>query len=219
MLLLIALLMLSSDRSPLDHTEPQAVSTAASAYLQMLQATCASDPACMQKFQFTNAAELKKTNIGEPWGAFVLTYKDVRETEFQDLLKAAQFNYFACPIVADGNFRGVVRVCRDPDQPQTEWSSCGSRGPTRLAEANTFKLTLSPETDSLKVFCVLTIQNNSRYILLRQGTEYFAIVASDQAAELLGVNVWHVSRMTRFPLSEALYKVSVNVKRKQPAPR
>jgi hypothetical protein len=212
-------MLLSSTRSPLDPTEPQAVSSAAAAYLQMLQATCPDDAACMQKFQFANVEELKGAQIGEPWAAFVMTYKDIRETQFQDLLKVAKFNYFACPIVANGKFRGVVRVCRDPDEPQSAWSSCGSRGPTRLAEVNTFSLTQAPESDSLAVICVLTVQNNARYILVKQGTEYYAIAASDQGAELINSMTWHVSRMTKFPLNEALYKLSVNVKKTSRQPR
>jgi len=217
--LVLAVLMLAATRSPLDHTEPAAVDAAAEQYLEMLRANCPDDPSCMQKFQIGSADELKRAEIGEPWSAFVMTYKDFRETEFQDLLKVARFNYFACPVVVDGKYKGVVRVCQDPDEPDAKWTSCGSRGPTRLAEVNTFNLTLAPESDSLYVICVLTVQNNARYILVRQGTEYFAIAASDLAAELISVNVRHVSKMTMFPLSEVLYKVSVSAKRRHTKPR
>lgn len=219
-MLLIAVLMLSVAPSPLDYTKPEAVVKAAEEYLKMLQATCPDDPAsCTQKFQLGNINSLERAKIGEPWAAFVLTYDDFRETEFQDLLKVARFNYFASPIVIDGEFKGIVRVCEDPDEPGTEWTSCGSRGPTRVAEVNTYNLTLAPESDSLYVICVLTVQNNARYILVRQGTEYFAIAASDQAAELIQAMTWHVSRMTMFPLSEVLYKVSLNVKQEDRKPR
>ena len=219
MALLLAVLMLATTRSPLDHTEPKAVSAAAEQYLITLAADCPADPTCMQKFQFESPAELKRMEIGETWAAFVMTFKDFRETEFQDLLKVAQFNYYACPIVASGKYKGVVRVCKETDQPDAKWTSCGSRGPTRLAEVNTFNLTLAPESDSLYVICVLTVQNNARYILVLKGTEYFAIAASDLAAELIGVNVRHVSRMTMFPLSEVLYKVGVSAKQRQAKPR
>jgi hypothetical protein len=162
---------------------------------------------------------LERAKIGEPWAAFVLTDDDFRDTEFQDLLKVARFNYFASPIVIDGEFKGIVRVCEDSDEPGMEWTSCGSRGPTRVAEVNTYHLTQAPDSDSLSVVCVLTVQNNSRYILVKKGTDYFAIVASDQAAELIQLMTWHVSRMTMFPLSEVLYKVSVNVRKVDRKPR
>jgi hypothetical protein len=214
MVLLLVTLILATGRSPLDHTEPKAVVAAAEQYLETLRADCPDDPTCMQKFQIGSGDELQRAEIGEPWTAIVMTYKDFRETEFQDLLNVTRFNYFACPIVVDGEYKGIVRVCEDPDEPQAKWTSCGSRGPTRMAEINTFNLTLAPESDSLYVICVLTVQNNARYILVQQGKEYFAIAASDLAAELIRVNVGHVSRMTMFPLSEVLYKVSVSVKQR-----
>ena len=208
-------MMLATPPSPLDHTEPAAVTEAAVEYLDSLIAACPGDPGCMQKFQFGEAGDLEGAGVGEPWAAFVLTYKDLRETEFQDILKVARFNYYACPIVVDEKYKGVVRVCTDADDPGATFTSCGSRGPTRIAEMNTYSLTLAPESDSLKVICVLTVQNNARYILVKQGEEYFAIAGSDQAAELIRSNVSHVSRMTMFPLSEALYKVQVSAKQKQ----
>jgi hypothetical protein len=219
MTLLLAVLVLTATRSPLDHTEPAAVLTAATSYLDTLKTDCPADPACMQKFKFGSGGSLQRAAIGEPWSAFVMTYKDFRETEYQDLLKVARFNYFACPIVVDGEYRGIVRVCRDPDEPDAGWTSCGSRGPTRLAEVNTFNLTLAPESDSLHVICVLTVQNNARYILVKKGTEYFAVAASDVAAELIGVNVRHVSRMTMYPLNEVLYKLQVSAIRRHTKPR
>lgn len=219
MVLFFAMLLLAATRSPLDHSEPVAVHNAAGEYLEMLTATCPDDPACMRKFQMGSSDELKRAKIGEPWAAFVLNYKDIRETEFQQLLNVARFNYFACPIVVDGQYKGIVRVCEDPDEPDAGWTSCGSRGPTRIAEVNTYDLTLAPESDSLTVICVLTVQNNARYILVRQGGEYFAIAASDFAADLIGVNVRHVSRLTMFPLSEVLYKVSVGARRRESKPR
>jgi hypothetical protein len=88
-----------------------------------------------------------------------------------------------------------------------------------VAEVNTFNLTLAPESDSLHVICVLTVQNNARYILVKQGSDYYAIAASDVAAELIGVNVRHVSRMTMYPLNEVLHKVQVSAKRRDTRPR
>lgn len=213
-MLLIAV-MLATTPSPLDHTEPAAVAVAAVEYLDSLVAACPGDPGCMQKFQFGEAGDLERAGIGEPWAAFVLTYKDLRETEFQDILRVVRFNYYACPIVVDGQYKGVVRVCTDTDESSAEFASCGSRGPTRIAEVNTYNLTLAPESDSLNVICVLTVQNNARYILVKQGEEYFAIAGSDQAASLIRSHVSHVSRMTMFPLNEVLYKVQVSAKQKQ----
>jgi tartrate dehydratase beta subunit/fumarate hydratase class I family protein len=213
--LLIASMMLATTQSPLDHTEPAAVTTAAVQYLDSLVAACPGDPECMQKFQFGEAGHLKRAVIGEPWAAFVLTYKDLRENEFQDILRVAQFNYYACPVMIDQEYKGVVRVCTDKGNPGERFWACGSRGPTRIAEVNTHTLTLAPESDSLQVICVLTVQNNARYIVVKQGEEYFAIAGSDQAAELIRSNVAHVSRMTMFPLSEALYKVQISAKQKQ----
>jgi len=212
--LLIAV-MLATAPSPLDHAEPVAVTAAAIVYLDSMAVICPGDPGCVQKFQLGEAGDLERAGIGEPWAAFVLTYKDLRETEFQDLLKVMRFNYYACPIVIDDQYKGVVRVCTGEDDPGAAFTSCGSRGPTRIAEVNTYSLTLAPESDSLKVICVLTVQNNARYILVKQGEEYFAIAGSDQAADLIRSHVSHVSRMTMFPLSEVLYKVQVGAKRKE----
>lgn len=212
--LLIAV-MLATAPSPLDHTEPAAVAAAATVYLDSMAAICPGDPGCMQKFQLGAAGDLERAGTGEPWAAFVLTYKNLRETEFQDILRVMRFNYYACPIVIDDQYKGVVRVCTGEDDPGAAFTSCGSRGPTRIAEVNTYNLTLAPESDSLKVICVLTVQNNARYILVKQGEEYFAIAGSDQAADLIRAHVSHVSRMTMFPLNEVLYKVQVSAKRKE----
>jgi hypothetical protein len=219
MILLCSVLLLAAATTQLDYREPVEVKTAASAYLEMLRANCTSDPQCAQKFQLKSADELQKAKIGEPWAAFTLTYKDFRETAFQDILKVVRFNYYACPIVVEGKFKGIVRVCEDPDEPAGTFTSCGSRGPTRVAEINTFNLTLAPPSDSLYVLCILTIQNNARYIVVKQGAEFFAIAASDQAAELIRVNVRHVSRQTMFPLTEVLYKASVGAKQRDRPPR
>lgn len=219
MALLFAVLIMAGTPAQFDHREPDEVTAAAIEYLETLRANCPEDPQCAQKFQLQSAKELEKAEIGEPWAAFVLTYKDFRDNEFQDILQAARFNYYACPIVVEGQFKGVVRVCTDPDESADRFTSCGSRGPTRMAEINTFNLTLAPESDSLYVLCVLTIQNNARYIVVQQGEEFYAIAASDQAAELIRVNVWHVSRQTMFPLSEVLYKASVSAKQRARPPR
>lgn len=197
-----------------DKTPPE-VRVAAGEYLGMLRANCPNDPAsCTQKFHLSDVGELERAAIGTPWAAFVLQYSDFRETPFQDLLKVARFNYYACPIVVDGGFRGVVRVCTDPDEPEIGWTSCGSRGPARVAEINTFDLTMAPPEDGLEVVCVLTVENNSRYIITRQKDEFFMIAASDMAADLMKKHVSHVSKKTMFPLAESLYQIEQSVKQR-----
>ena len=111
-------------------------------------------------------------------------------------------------------YKGIVRVCTDPDDPEGSWTSCGSRGPVRLAEVNTFNLTLAPPEDSLEVVCVLTVENNSRYIITNKNGEFFMIAASDMAADLMQVHVRHVSKLTMFPLSESLYKIDQTIKQR-----
>jgi len=209
---LTALMVLSASFG-LKEGAPEGARVAAREYIEMLVATCPDDPAtCTQKYQLQSVDDLKRAKMGEPWAALVLTFDDFRTTPFQDLMNSARFNYYACPIVIDDVYKGIVRVCSDPDEPGTKWVSCGSRGPQRMAEVNAYNLTLAPESDSLYVKCVLTVQNNARYIVVREGTDYFAIPASDQAAEMMQVNVYHVSRLTMFPLAEVLYKVSATVK-------
>jgi hypothetical protein len=116
--------------------------------------------------------------------------------------------------VVDAAFKGVVRVCTDPDEPLEGWTSCGSRGPARIAEVNTFDLTLARPEKDLSVGCGLTVENNSRYLIPRKGEEYFIIAASDVAADLMGVHVRHVSKLTMFPLGESLYKIDQKIKQR-----
>jgi hypothetical protein len=193
---------------------PAGVLEAAKEYVDDLRLTCPADPSsCTQKFQLKNLDDLARARAGEPWAAFVLTFDDFRNTPFQNLLKTARFNYYACPIVIDDQFKGIVRVCEDPEAAD-KWVSCGSRGPTRMAEANTYHLTLAPKSDSLQVAFVLTVENNSRYIVVQQGGEYFAIAGSDVAAEMIGVHLGNVSRMTMYPLAEVLFKVNRTIKQR-----
>ena len=211
---LMTVLLLLSTPPAQSGDAPEGVLAAAEGYLGMLRSSCADDPSsCTQKFQLAKVDDLARARIGRPWKAFVLTFNDFRNTPFQDLLKVARFNYFACPIVIDGRFKGIVRVCADPEEPD-KWVSCGSRGPTRNAEISAYNLTLAPESDSLEVAFVLTVENNSRYIVVQQRGEYYAIVGSDVAAEMIQVNVRHVSRMTMFPLAEVLYKVDRSIKQR-----
>jgi hypothetical protein len=193
---------------------PDGVFLAAKDYVDDLRLTCSDDAqSCTQKFQLQSIDDLARARAGRPWAAFVLTFNDFRNTPFQDLLKTARFNYYACPIVIDDQFKGVVRVCADPEDTD-KWVSCGSRGPTRSAEINTYSLTLAPESDSLQVAFVLTVENNSRYIVVQQRGEYFAIAGSEVAANMIEVNVRHVSRMTMFPLAEVLFKVDKSIKQR-----
>jgi hypothetical protein len=211
---LAALMMLPASLA-ITEGAPDGARAAAREYVDMLTASCPGDPQrCTQKFRLESAEDLRRAKLGEPWAALVLTFEDFRKTPFQDLMNTARFNYYACPIVIDGQFKGIVRVCADPDEADKLWVSCGSRGPTRVAEINTYNLTLAPESDSLYVECVLTVQNNARYIVVRQAADYYAIPASDQAAEMMQVHVRHVSRMTMFPLAEALYKVGISVQQR-----
>jgi hypothetical protein len=215
MVLFAVSLLLLSTSSMLEQVVPDGVPDAAKEYVKMLRLTCPDDPqSCTQKFQLQSLDDLARAETGQPWPAFVLTYGEFRETPFQDLMRVARFNYYACPITIDGVFKGVVRVCADPEEPGETWISCGSRGPTRVAEMNTYNLTLAPESDSLRVICVLTVQNNSRYIVTVKGSDYYAIPASDMACELMQVNILHVSKMTMFPLAEVLYKVDQSIRQR-----
>lgn len=210
-----ALLILFSGLAGIGDETPAAVRVAATEYLEMLRSSCPDNPdRCTQKFQLDDVGDLERATIGTPWAAFVLVYDDFRETPFQELLETARFNYYACPIVVDGAFKGVVRVCTDPDEPREGWTSCGSRGPARIAEINTYNLSIAPPDENLSVVCVLTVENNSRYIITRKGEEYFIIAASDVAADLMGVHVRHVSKLTMFPLGESLYKIDQKIKQR-----
>jgi hypothetical protein len=210
-----ALLISLAGIAGLGDETPAGVRAVATEYLESLRDTCPADPdPCTQKFQLAGVGDLERATIGTPWAAFVLQYSDFSETPFQDLLNVARFNYYACPIVVDGEYKGVVRVCTDPDLPEPIWKWCGSRGPARVAEVNAWGLTLAPPEDSLTVVCMLTVENNSRYIITRQKGEYFIIAASDMGADLMGKNVRHVSRKTMFPLAEALYQIDRSVKQR-----
>jgi len=207
-----AVLILITSLAGFGDRAPDAVRVAAEEYLTLLRATCPVDPEpCMQKYHLDDVADLKRAKIGEPWAAFVLQYSDFAETPFQDLLKVAQFNYFACPIVVDDQFKGIVRVCTDMDDPDGSWTSCGARGPARLAEANTFNITLAPPEENLSVVCLLTVANNSRYIITRKNDEFYMIAASDMAADLMQKNVRHISKMTMFPLGESMYEIAKTI--------
>ena len=207
-----AVLVLITSLAGFGDRAPEAVRVAADEYLDLLRATCPVDPApCTQKFDLDDVAVLERAKIGKPWAAFVLQYSDFRETPFEDLLKVARFNYYACPIVVGETFKGIIRVCDDDGS----WTSCGSRGPQRLAEVNTYNLTLAPPEDDLAVVCVLTVENNSRYIITQKNGEYFMIVASDMAADLMKVNVRNITKLTMYPLGESMYKIARTIKQRQ----
>jgi hypothetical protein len=187
---------------------PDAAMTAANEFFESLQVKCSEDPMfCEQKYELLDAKDLKLAHLNEPWAAFVLSFDDFRNTPFQDLMKAARFNYFAYPIEHEGRFKGLIKICHHSEGTDEQWFNCGVRGPTRVAEVNTYNLTLAPDGDSLSVFCVLTVQNNSRYIIVLKSSEFNAIPASDVACEMIDVHVGHVDKMTMFPLAEVLFKI------------
>lgn len=192
-----------------------AATAAANDFFVSLQQKCLEDPKfCQQKYELIDVEDLKKAHLNEPWAALVLTFDDFRNTPFQDLMKAARFNYFAFPIELEGKFKGLIKMCNDSEGKGDEWFNCGVRGPTRVAEVNTYNLTLAPESDSLNVVCLLTVQNNSRYIIVSKGTKVNAIPASDVACEMIGVHVWHVEKMTMYPLAEVLFKIDRSIKQR-----
>jgi hypothetical protein len=194
---------------------PGAAVAAANEFFDSLQVACSEDPMfCEQKYELLNAKELKQAHLNEPWAAFVLSFDDFKNTPFQDLMKAARFNYFAFPIEYEGRFKGLIKICHDSEGTDEQWFNCGVRGPTRVAESNTYNLTLAPESDSLSVFCVLTVENNSRYIVVLKGSEFKAIPASDVACEMIGVHVRHVDKMTMYPLAEVLFKIDRKIKQR-----
>ena len=194
---------------------PGAAVTAANEFFESLQVKCSEDPMfCEQKYELLDARDLKQAHLNEPWAAFVLSFDDFRNTPFQDLMKAARFNYFAFPIEYEGRFKGLIKICHHSEGTDEQWFNCGVRGPTRVAEVNTYNLTLAPESDSLSVFFVLTVENNSRYIIVLKGSEFNAIPASDVACEMINVNVRHVDKMTMFPLAEVLFKIDRTIKQR-----
>jgi hypothetical protein len=65
------------------------------------------------------------------------------------------------------------------------------------------------------VVCLLTVENNSRYIITQKNGEFFMIAASDMAADLMQCNVGNVSKMTMFPLGESMYKIAQKIKQRQ----
>lgn len=215
MILCIAGVPAEATKTTAGQVVPDSAVTAAEDFFDMILATCPEDPtACLHKYELTYSDGLKRAQLADPWLAVVLTFDDFRNTPFQDLMNTARFNYLAFPIVLEGHFMGMIKMCDEPRGSEENWFNCGVRGPSRVAEVNTFNLTLAPESDSLTVICVLTVENNSRYVVVQKGTGVFAIPASDVACQLMRVNVWHVSRMTMFPLAEVMYKINQTIRQR-----
>jgi hypothetical protein len=213
--LLFALLMLfvtadqpGTMRTTSGEVVPDSAAFAAEDFFDMLLDVCPKDPEfCLRNYEFNYFEGLQRAYLEDPWVAVVLTFDDFRKTPFQDLMRTARFNYYAFPIVLKSEFMGLIKICDDPRGSRRNWFNCGVRGPSRIAELNTYNLTLAPSSDSLTVVCVLTVENNSRYIIVRKPAGIFAIPASDVACQLMQVNVRHVSRMTMFPLADTMYKI------------